>query len=125
MSVQSNAVLASLALAFAVGVPIVAVAGGDSAEPPRAGTATVSTPPAASHDAHAPAAVAPSAAAEAHDAEKMDAEMAVRTKAFPAKSKGLGGQVLAPERAADGAKVFRLTTSVVDWEVEPGRTVKA
>jgi FtsP/CotA-like multicopper oxidase with cupredoxin domain len=57
--------------------------------------------------------------------ENMDEVMAVRTKAFPAATKGTGGQPLEPTVLADGTKQFELTTSVVDWEVEPGKTVKA
>ena len=62
---------------------------------------------------------------QATKADQMDETMAVRTKAFPAKTAGLGGQLLAPTVLADGTKEFDLTTKVVDWEVEPGKTVKA
>jgi FtsP/CotA-like multicopper oxidase with cupredoxin domain len=55
----------------------------------------------------------------------MDAEMAARTKAFPAKTAGLGGQLLPPTVLADGTKQFELTAKIVDWQVEPGKTVKA
>jgi uncharacterized cupredoxin-like copper-binding protein len=58
-------------------------------------------------------------------ADEMDETMAVRTKAFPAKTQGLGGQPLAPTVLPDGTKQFDLTTKVVDWEVEPGKVVKA
>jgi len=58
-------------------------------------------------------------------AEDMDAAMAERTAAFPAETEGLGAQLLAPTVLADGTKQFELTTSVVQWEVEPGRTVEA
>jgi len=61
----------------------------------------------------------------AMSADQMDATMAQRTKAFPAKTEGLGGQVLAPKVLADGTKEFDLTTKIVDWEVEPGKVVKA
>jgi FtsP/CotA-like multicopper oxidase with cupredoxin domain len=57
--------------------------------------------------------------------EDMDEVMAVRTKAFPAATKGTGGQPLEPTVLPDGTKQFDLTTTVVDWEVEPGKTVKA
>jgi FtsP/CotA-like multicopper oxidase with cupredoxin domain len=67
----------------------------------------------------------PAAEAATHSPAKMDETMAARTKAFPAKTTGEGGTVLAPTIAADGTKRFDLTTKVVDWEVEPGRTVKA
>ncbi|MEW6470897.1 MAG: multicopper oxidase domain-containing protein [Actinomycetota bacterium] len=59
------------------------------------------------------------------DAAPMDALMAVRTKAFPAKTEGLGGQVLAPTVLPDGTKQWELTTKIVDWEIEPGKFVKA
>jgi manganese oxidase len=59
------------------------------------------------------------------NADAMDADMAVRTKAFPAKTAGLGAQLLPPTVLADGTKQFDLTASIVDWEIEPGKTVKA
>ncbi len=40
-------------------------------------------------------------------------------------TKGVGNQILAPTVLADGTKVFALTAKIVDWEVEPGRTVRA
>jgi uncharacterized cupredoxin-like copper-binding protein len=64
-------------------------------------------------------------AASATSADAMDAEMAARTKAFPAKTAGLGGQLLPPTVLADGTKQFDLTAKIVDWQVEPGKTVKA
>jgi len=57
--------------------------------------------------------------------EQMDAAMAVRTKAFPAATAGLGAQSLEPAVLADGTKQFDLTASVVDWEIEPGKSVEA
>lgn len=57
--------------------------------------------------------------------EAMDEAMAKPIKAFPAKTAGLGGQPLAPEVQADGTKQFSLTAKVVDWEIEPGKKVKA
>jgi len=58
-------------------------------------------------------------------ADAMDATMAVRTKAFPAKTAGVGGETLAPKVLADGTKEFDLTSKIVDWEIEPGKFVKA
>ncbi|HZN13988.1 MAG TPA: multicopper oxidase domain-containing protein [Acidimicrobiales bacterium] len=58
-------------------------------------------------------------------AEEMDAGMATSIKAFPAKTAGLGGQTLAPKVLADGTKQFELTSKIVKWEVEPGRSVDA
>ncbi len=57
--------------------------------------------------------------------EQMDAAMERSIKAFPAKTQGVGGQDLAPKILADGTKQFEMTSSVVKWEVEPGRTVDA
>ncbi|MCU1375255.1 MAG: putative multicopper oxidase [Actinomycetia bacterium] len=61
----------------------------------------------------------------AMSAEAMDAAMAARTAAFPAKTAGVGARDLAPEVLADGTKVFDLTASEFDWEVEPGKVVTA
>jgi len=72
--------------------------------------------------ATAPAGIADDAAANAN---AMDDHMAERTKAFPAKTAGLGGQVLPPQIMPDGTKEWHLTTEIVDWEIEPGKTVKA
>ncbi len=40
-------------------------------------------------------------------------------------TKGVGNQVLPPTVLPDGTKQFDLTAKIVDWEVEPGKTVKA
>lgn len=40
-------------------------------------------------------------------------------------TKGVGNQPLAPTILPDGTKQFGLTAKIVDWEVEPGKTVKA
>src|ERR1019366_876563 len=50
-------------------------------------------------------------------AAAMDAAMAKSTKAFPAKTQGLGGQPLAPTVLADGTKQFHLTAEILNWEV--------
>ena len=55
----------------------------------------------------------------------MEQAMKTSTTAFPAKTAGVGGQDLAPTVLADGTKQFELTAAVVDWEVSPGKTVKA
>ena len=65
------------------------------------------------------------AGASAMNADEMDAHMAERTKAFPAETDGVGGQVLAPKLLPDGTKQWDLTTKIVDWELEPGKFVKA
>jgi FtsP/CotA-like multicopper oxidase with cupredoxin domain len=66
-----------------------------------------------------------SGSTSAMSADQMDATMAARTKAFPAKTAGLGGEVLAPKLLPDGTKQFDLTAKIVDWEIEPGKLVKA
>src|SRR5690606_6763841 len=58
-------------------------------------------------------------------AEEMDEIMAAVTHAFPAETQGKGGQILEPTVLADGTKQFDLTTSIVDWELEPGKFVEA
>lgn len=65
------------------------------------------------------------AAAAPMTADGMDALMAKSIAAFPAKTEGVGAQLLAPTVLADGTKVFDLTAKVVKWEVEPGRFVDA
>lgn len=58
--------------------------------------------------------------------QEMDQAMEVRAKAYPAATAGeKGGQILAPTILADGTKEFDLTVKEVDWEVEPGKIVKA
>ncbi|MGZ4729772.1 MAG: multicopper oxidase domain-containing protein [Acidimicrobiales bacterium] len=46
-------------------------------------------------------------------------------KPFPATTAGKGNVPLDPTIEADGTKVFNLTAAITDWEVEPGKTVKA
>jgi manganese oxidase len=40
-------------------------------------------------------------------------------------TKGVGNQPLPPKVLPDGTKEFDLTAKIVDWELEPGKTVKA
>ena len=56
--------------------------------------------------------------------DEMDAAMEAVAKKFPEKTEGLGGQILEPVIAEDGAKVFNLTAEIIDWEVEKGKIVK-
>ena len=70
-------------------------------------------------------AVGAAPAAGAEENATHDATMAARTKAFPAKTAGLGGQLMAPKVLADGTKEFDLTASVIKWEVETGKFVSA
>lgn len=65
------------------------------------------------------------------DNEAMDKTMAEPVTAYVeqltkgANTKGAGNQPLEPKVLADGTKQFDLTASVIDWEVEPGKTVRA
>jgi len=80
------------------------------------GAATASDGMAVASGSGAPAKMTP---------DQMDAAMEKSIKAFPAKTQGVGGQNLAPKVLADGTKQFDLTTSIVKWEVEPGKLVDA
>jgi FtsP/CotA-like multicopper oxidase with cupredoxin domain len=40
-------------------------------------------------------------------------------------TEGVGNEPLEPKVLADGTKQFNITAKVVDWEVEPGKTVRA
>ena len=78
-------------------------------------------PPAAAQAAAAPPTPEPTAQQRAAE---MDAMHEKGVKAFPAKTEGKGNQLLVPRREGD-VKVFELTAEEIDWEVEPGRRVKA
>ena len=72
--------------------------------------------------ASAPSALPPPTARE--KADQMDAMHEAGIKAFPAKTSGKGNQLMQP-RLAGGVKVYELTAREIDWEVEPGKIVKA
>ncbi|HEU5217254.1 MAG TPA: copper oxidase [Gemmatimonadales bacterium] len=57
-------------------------------------------------------------------AETMDEMHERGVKAFPAKTEGEGNTLLKP-RMEGGVKVYDLTCSEIDWEVEPGKRMKA
>ncbi len=58
--------------------------------------------------------------------QSMDAAMEERGMRFVNVPKGtFGGARLEPTVLADGTKEYELTASIVDWEVEPGKIVKA
>ena len=57
--------------------------------------------------------------------QEMDKAMEEVANQFPAATKGLGGQPLEPKVLADGTKEFDLTAEIVDWEVSPGKIIKA
>jgi FtsP/CotA-like multicopper oxidase with cupredoxin domain len=76
--------------------------------------AAVTTAATTNHTTHTNGTVA----AQANTADEMDRHHEEGVKAFPAKTKGIGGQPLAYEMDGD-VKVFRLTTEPVKWEVRP------
>ncbi len=57
-------------------------------------------------------------------ADIMDAMHEKGIKAFPAKTAGKGGVLMRP-RMEGNLKVYELTAREIEWEVEPGRKVKA
>jgi manganese oxidase len=57
--------------------------------------------------------------------QEQDRLMTESLEAFPAETEGRGAQLLEPTVLPDGTKEFELTAEIVDWEVEPGRTVEA
>jgi uncharacterized cupredoxin-like copper-binding protein len=59
------------------------------------------------------------------DYAALDEAMLDSIRAFPATTEGAGNQPLEPKVLADGTKEFELTASIIDWEVEPGKFVKA
>ncbi|MGH9277777.1 MAG: multicopper oxidase domain-containing protein, partial [Acidimicrobiales bacterium] len=89
------------------------------------GQLTVTAAGGAAATATAPMAGMNHAAGTAMSSAEMDAAMERSIKAFPAKTQGVGAQDLAPTLLADGTKRFELTSSVVPWEVEPGKFVDA
>ncbi|MEK7251705.1 MAG: multicopper oxidase domain-containing protein [Actinomycetota bacterium] len=59
------------------------------------------------------------------DYQAMSDAMNASILAYPAETTGVGNQPLEPRIAADGAKEFDITVSIIDWEVSPGRIVQA
>jgi manganese oxidase len=63
--------------------------------------------------------------------DQMDAAMAKPVGVYTAQlksganTKGVGNQLLTPQVPADGTKVFHLTAEFANWEVSPGKTVRA
>jgi manganese oxidase len=123
MSSYRSSVLAGIAFVVAGSLPFVAIAKNQEGKP--------------SATRHAPAAAPASASASSMDGmegmdhsakidfEAMDKVMRDRTKAFPAKTSGVGGGLLKPVVKSGGTKQFTLTAKIVKWEVEPGKMVDA
>jgi len=91
-------------------------------------TLVVLAPGASPADAEAAAmghSAAEHAAMTEEEAAAMDQAMIDSVLAFPAETEGRGNQVLEPTILADGTKQFKLTASLVDWEVAPGDVVQA
>jgi manganese oxidase len=63
--------------------------------------------------------------------DQMDATMAKSVGIYTAQlkngpnTKGVGNQPLVPKVLPDGTKVFHLTAELANWEVSPGKTVRA
>lgn len=74
---------------------------------------------------HVGATAAAAAPADEMTNEEMDAAMEAVAAKFPAATAGKGAEVMQPRIGTDGAKEFDLTASIVDWEVAPGKIVKA
>jgi manganese oxidase len=114
----------------AAGTAALAACGRSSA--PAAGSATDSAGAAAgtpgasggTMGAHETSHVAAAPLSASAAADAMDAMHEKGIKAFPAKTEGRGNQLLEP-RVEKGVKIYDLTASVVQWEVEPGRRVEA
>ena len=51
--------------------------------------------------------------------------MLAAAQLYPAKTAGHGGELAEYTMSADGYKEFVVNVEVVDWEVEPGKIVKA
>lgn len=113
MSSYRSTVLAGVAFVVAGSLPFVAIAR-DHSDRPTATRHTASAMPSM-----------PMPSPTKIDFTAMDAMMRTRTKAFPAKTSGIGGGVLAPTVLPDGTKRFELTAKIVKWEVEPGKLVDA
>jgi FtsP/CotA-like multicopper oxidase with cupredoxin domain len=91
-----------------------------SAAPEKALVAA--TPP--GHAMAGAAATPPSASTTRAAADAMDAMHEKGIKAFPARTKGEGNQLLAPT-IVGGVKIFELTAREIQWEVAPGQMVPA
>jgi FtsP/CotA-like multicopper oxidase with cupredoxin domain len=57
-------------------------------------------------------------------ADAMDAMHEKGIKAFPAKTAGIGNQLMQP-RMENGVRVYELTAKKIQWETEPGHMVEA
>ena len=100
------------------------VAGAACKAAPKSAAALVTQTPSGPASGTSSVHDASSGAAATSAADAMDAMHEKGIKAFPAKTAGLGNQVLAP-KLVDGVKVFELTAKKIQWETEPGHFVEA
>jgi FtsP/CotA-like multicopper oxidase with cupredoxin domain len=89
-----------------------------------AGTAVAACSDTAAKTIPAKPTAAPAAAPPMSAAEAMDKMHEAGIKAFPAKTEGKGGQLMAP-RIEKGVKVYELTAAKTQWEIAPGQKVEA
>ncbi len=116
-SFLKNATVAAAAVAV--------VACDRDAAPAASGTSATKGPPTGgTMGPHDTGAAVTTGTAPQTPAERMDAMHEAGIKAFPAKTEGLGNQILEP-RIEGGVKIFDLTCKVVQWETEPGKRVTA
>jgi FtsP/CotA-like multicopper oxidase with cupredoxin domain len=103
-----------------MGASAIGAAAAPAVPPP--GTIALAAAPDHQHDG---AALAAAQDQDGPTADEMDAMHEAGVKAFPAQTKGLGGQPL-PFTLDGNVKVFDLVCEVVpDWEFMPGKTVEA
>ena len=96
----------------------------DTGAQDKPGQATKGPPTGGTMGPHDTGAHTANGAVALSNAEKMDALHEAGVKAFPAKTEGLGNQLLKPRMERD-VKVFDLTCKEVQWETEPGKRVRA
>lgn len=78
------------------------------------------------HDAHAAEeAVLREQNDTADETQRKPVDAYVKQLTDGANTEGVGNQPLEPKVLPDGTKEFELTASIIDWEVEPGKTVRA
>jgi FtsP/CotA-like multicopper oxidase with cupredoxin domain len=103
----------------AVGAGALAACGKGGSATPEAAAAALADPHAMGGATKVAAPVSTRAAADT-----MDAMHERGIKSFPAKTAGLGNQLMAP-KIVNGVKVFDLTAREIQWEVTPGVMVAA
>jgi FtsP/CotA-like multicopper oxidase with cupredoxin domain len=108
----------------AIAVPAVGVLGACADSAPAAAQALTEAAAGPSHAGGHAAPAAPAKPSPREAAERMDAMHEKGIKAFPAKTEGKGNQLMAP-RMDGRVKCYDLTAREIEWEVEPGRKVKA